>query len=113
MVALTTSSVMKRARLSKSQRTPVDLIIDECHTFIGEDIKLALTEARKYGLACTLAQQVVGQEMNTKLKQIIMGNTGLKIIGSSGHHSQKEMEREMSIRNRHMETLKTGQFIIK
>ena len=44
---------------------------------------------------------------------IVQGNTALKIIGSSSHHSRTEMEKEMRIGVENMEWLRTGQFIVK
>ncbi len=46
-------------------RVPCELVIDECHNFVGRDLETLLSEARKFGTHTILAQQVVGQGMSS------------------------------------------------
>lgn len=81
MVAQVLAYGFQQAERPESQRIPVSLIIDECQNFLSADIDLALTELRKYGLHLTLAQQFVGQDMSTKIKQTVLSNCAVKIFG--------------------------------
>lgn len=92
---------------------PIDMVIDECHTFISEDLETILAEARGYGLHLTLAQQVVGQGMSPELTRMVLGNTGVKFVGKSGHHNRSTMAKEMGIDEKDFEPLRTGVFIVK
>jgi len=74
-------SVFARHRQPAPFRTPIDLIIDECHLILSNDIKTILSEARKFGLHLTLAQQHVGQEMDSRMKNTVLTNTSVKILG--------------------------------
>ena len=70
-------------------RTPVHVIIDEAQDFVSDAMEKILTQARKFGIHATFAQQQVGQEMPTHLKRIVMGNTAIKITGNNEVSSLK------------------------
>ena len=61
LVAMITHEIFKRANQpDKRKRVPVHCYIDEFQTFIGEDpiyLETILSEARKYGLNLTVANQ--------------------------------------------------------
>lgn len=46
------------------ERVPIHVFVDECHNFVSPTFKEILTEARKFGLHLTLAQQFAGQGMD-------------------------------------------------
>lgn len=69
------SAVYFRQWRSKGGLVPVHLFIDETQNFISDRIKETLAEARKFGLHLTLAQQIIGQEMDTQLEEVVLGNT--------------------------------------
>ena len=98
---------------SAAYRRPIRLIIDEMQHFVSDEMITILTEARKYGLHLTLACQIVGQSMSPQLNRIILGNTGLKLLGDAGADSRRIMAKEMGITAASAEALKVGQFLIR
>lgn len=112
LVAMVLGIALNRTK-ADPKNVPIDLVIDECHNFISEDIETILAEARGYGLHLTLAQQVVGQGMSAELTRMVLGNTAVKIVGMSGHHNRSIMAKEMGIEEENFERLKTGRFVVK
>jgi len=112
LVAMVMGIALNRTKEARGN-VPIDLVIDECHTFISDDLETILAEARGYGLHLTLAQQVVGQGMNPDLTRMVLGNTGVKFVGKSGHHNRSAMGKEMGIDEKEFENLKIGVFVVK
>lgn len=99
-------AAMSRANVSKEERKPFYLFIDEFQNFIKGDIASALSEVRKYGLSLTLANQTLGQ-LNERyaehdLVESLMGNVGSMIFFRPGindyekvkHYLEPEFTRE-------------------
>lgn len=101
-----------RQRRPKSERFPVHLFIDECQNFISDRIKETLTEARKFGLYLTLAQQLIGQDMDTELEEQVLGNTDIKITGHAGHKSHSKFVRETGVSIEELQRLGKWQFFL-
>ena len=78
-----------RQNVPRNRRTPVHVIIDEAQDFVSDAMEKILTQARKFGIHATFAQQQVGQDMPTHLKRIVMGNTAIKITGNNEPSSLK------------------------
>ena len=78
-----------RQGVPHSKRTPVHVVIDEAQDFVSDAMEKILTQARKFGIHATFAQQQVGQDMPTHLKRIVMGNTAIKITGNNEPSSLK------------------------
>ncbi len=104
---------LKRANVPQSQRIPIHLYVDEVHHFISESFKKIVTEARKFKLYGTFAQQFCGQDMNTAMKKAIIGNSGIKISGKNELSSLKTMSAETGATIEELQNLSTGQFHIK
>ena len=98
---------------STAKRTPISLVLDECQNFINPAMKTILTEARKYRLQLTLAQQIVGQDMDTELTRCVLGNTAVQGIGKSANYSKDKMATEFGGPVQELSNLQTGQFIWK
>lgn len=81
LVAMIAGASFARHRQPRALRTPIDLMIDECQLVLSSDIKMILSEGRKFGLHLTLAQQHVGQDMDTNLRDAVLTNTTVKILG--------------------------------
>ena len=95
-------------------KIPTFFIIDEAASFVGEDIKTILTEARKFGLHLILVNQIVKQGgISRNFHDTIMGNTALKIIGSAGDTTKQVMARECETSKDHFDDLRVGTFVIK
>ena len=64
------------------------LFIDEMHNFITSSMLEILEECRKFRLHLTMAQQQFGQGVSeSRIKNSIIGNTGIKLTGLNGDDS--------------------------
>jgi hypothetical protein len=68
-------AAMSRADIPEEQRRPFYLYVDEFQNFATPDFAQILSEARKYKLALTVANQFVGQ-IDEEVKNAIFGNVG-------------------------------------
>ena len=66
---------MSRANIHGSERTPFYLYVDEFQNFATDSFATILSEARKYGLNLTVANQYVAQMMPT-VRDAVFGNVG-------------------------------------
>jgi hypothetical protein len=83
VLALMQSAILKRAQSAKAARVPVHLFIDEFQNYIAPSIAEILSESRKFGLHLTMAQQYLGQRMDTEFRRGILANTQIKMTGMS------------------------------
>lgn len=77
-------------RTGKQKRVPIHLFIDECQLVISSALDRVMSESRKFGLHATLAQQVVGYNMDAQTRDMVLANTNIKITGNSGHSKSLE-----------------------
>jgi hypothetical protein len=68
-------AAMSRADISGEQRTPFYLYVDEFQNFATDSFATILSEARKYGLNLTVANQYTAQMM-PEVKDAVFGNVG-------------------------------------
>jgi len=113
IIALIQSAVLKRAQQSKKNRVPVHMFIDEFQNYISASMEEILSESRKYGLHLTLAQQYLGQRMDTNFKRGILANTQIKIIGMSANDSRAAIGKETGLTDEEISGLGVGSFYIK
>jgi hypothetical protein len=66
---------MSRADIEGEQRTPFYLYVDEFQNFATDSFATILSEARKYGLNLTVANQYTAQMMQ-EVKDAVFGNVG-------------------------------------
>jgi Type IV secretion-system coupling protein DNA-binding domain len=66
---------MSRADIDASERVPYYLYVDEFQNFATDSFATILSEARKYGLNLTVANQYIAQMMQT-VKDAVFGNVG-------------------------------------
>ena len=76
-------AAMHRVDVAKEQRTPFYLYVDEFQNFATDSFIKILSEARKYGLALTLANQYMGQ-IPDYVQKAILGNAGTLISFAVG-----------------------------
>lgn len=69
------AAAMSRANLPEEQRRPFYLYVDEFQNFATDTFATILSEARKYKLNLTVANQFIGQ-MPEDIKNAIFGNVG-------------------------------------
>jgi hypothetical protein len=104
---------LKRADLKEANRVHTHLFIDEFHNFITPSIEEILTESRKYKLFLTLAHQSVSQISSPKLRDIILSNTNVKIIGNNSNKTLEAMNKTLNEKLVDVENLEIGEFYIK
>jgi energy-coupling factor transporter ATP-binding protein EcfA2 len=97
VVALMQGLAKMRENIEERYRKHVFLFIDECQNYITPSIKNILEQARKYGLHLILAQQGVGQDMDTALKYSVLNNTALKIVGQSATRNYETIAKETGV----------------
>ena len=75
---------LRRARLQQSNRRPYYLYVDEFQNFATMSFVQMLSEARKYKLFLTMAEQSTSQQDQQRLVDIILANVGTVICFRSG-----------------------------
>lgn len=66
---------MSRADIDVSEREPFYLYVDEFQNFATDSFSTILSEARKYGLSLTVANQYIAQ-MSMSVRDAVFGNVG-------------------------------------
>lgn len=112
IMALIQTIALKREKMPEHLRPHTHLYIDEFQNFIGSTIEEILTESRKYKLFMTFAHQLLSQ-LDAKLKEIILSNTNIKIVGKNSHKNLKVMKAEIQVDTKEMENLSPGEFYAK
>lgn len=75
MVTKVQMAAMSRADIPSEQRKPFYLYVDEFQNFATDSFATILSEARKYGLNLTVANQYTAQMMQS-VKDAVFGNVG-------------------------------------
>lgn len=78
------SAALGRARVPTEQRAPFHLYVDEFQTFATDSVPRLFSEARKFGLCITTANQSLGQLNNrwgrSNIAESILANTATKFL---------------------------------
>jgi len=86
---------MSRADVPESERKDFFLYVDEFQNFATESFATILSEARKYRLNLTLANQYIGQlligDRNTALRDAVFGNVGSMVCFQVGSDDAEEL----------------------
>ena len=83
---------MSRADIPADQRSPFYLYVDEFQNFATDSFATILSEARKYGLNLTVANQYIAQ-MSIEVKDAVFGNVGSIIAFRMGVDDARSMQR--------------------
>ncbi len=86
---------MHRVDVSKDQRVPFYLYVDEFQNFATDSFIKILSEARKFGLALTLANQYMAQ-IPEQVQKAILGNAGTLISFSVGAEDAQVIFKEFA-----------------
>jgi hypothetical protein len=76
-------AAMRRVDMPKEKRVPFHLYVDEFQNFATDSFIKILSEARKFGLAITLANQYMAQ-IPENVRKAILGNAGTMISFAVG-----------------------------
>ncbi|WP_434579831.1 type IV secretion system DNA-binding domain-containing protein [Sulfurimonas sp. NW15] len=112
ILGLIQTIALKRARIKEADRVPTYCYIDEFHNFITSTIEEILTESRKYALYMTLINQSVSQIKNSALRDIILSNTNVKVIGNNSNKTLDTMNNTLNTKLTDVEKLPTGEFYL-
>jgi len=86
---------MSRADIPEKDRKDFYLYVDEFQNFATESFATILSEARKYRLALTLANQYIGQltigDNSTALRDAVFGNVGSMVSFQVGAEDAEEL----------------------
>lgn len=113
IIALVKNIGYRRQLRLKDNRRSCYIYIDECHYYIGDSIETTLTGLRKYGIHLILASQVVGQNMTSKLTNIVLSCTAVKFIGYNGEKTLRIMSTETNTPLSELQKLTVGNFYCK
>jgi hypothetical protein len=83
---------MSRADVPAEQRWPFYLYVDEFQNFATDSFATILSEARKYGLNLTVANQYISQ-MPIEVKDAVFGNVGSIVAFRMGADDARGMQR--------------------
>jgi hypothetical protein len=83
---------MSRANIKPEERTPFYLYVDEFQNFATDSFATILSEARKYALNLTVANQYIAQ-MSLDVKDAVFGNVGSMIAFRMGADDARTMQK--------------------
>lgn len=86
-------SAMSRQEILEDKRRDFYLYVDEFQNFATPDFAIILSEARKYHLALTVANQFIGQ-MEEEVKNAVFGNVGTLVSFRLGVTDASYIQRE-------------------
>ena len=102
---------LKRAAIKNPEKRPhTHLYIDEFHNFITPTIEEILTESRKYKLFLTFAHQSISQIKDANLRDIILDNTNVKIVGKNSNKTLEMMNKTLNTKLEDVQKLTAGVF---
>jgi len=84
-------AALKRSERKQSERKPFYLYVDEFQNFATMSFTQMLSEARKYKVFLTMAEQSTQQQNDQKLVNIILANVGTIILFRTGSPKDEEL----------------------
>lgn len=108
-ITLILSAAQQRAKLAPSEKTPVHLFIDECHTAISREAKIAtiLHECRSQKIAPLFAHQEM-QQIKSPDVLGALSNCGIRLANSDDEASQ--LASRLRTTQTHLRSLPVGSF---
>jgi len=85
------TAALRRARITERERTPFYLYVDEFQNFATMSFVQMLSEARKYKLFLTMAEQSTSQQDQQRLVDIILANVGTVVVFRSGSPADERL----------------------
>lgn len=85
------TAALRRARIDEYNRVPFYLYVDEFQNFATMSFVQMLSEARKYKLFLTMAEQSTSQQDQQRLVDIILANVGTIVCFRSGSPADERL----------------------
>jgi Type IV secretion-system coupling protein DNA-binding domain/TraM recognition site of TraD and TraG len=82
---------LRRARQKQTERRPFYLYVDEFQNFATPSFVQMLSEARKYKLYLTMAEQSTSQQEDQQMVNVILANVGTVICFRSGNPADEKL----------------------
>lgn len=92
LMAKIQAAAMERSNIPVHERRMFYLYVDEFQSIATENFTLMLSEARKFGLGLTLANQFLSQIKDQRIIQSVFGNVGTVASFRVGHEDAKLLE---------------------
>lgn len=105
-----------RANLSKEQRNPYYVYIDEFHNFITPSMTQILSGARKYGLGLFLANQQISQlsSVSSAVADSVLSNPAVRMCFRVGDNDARTLAQGFSYyEQQDLQNLSRGQCIVR
>jgi hypothetical protein len=96
MITAIQLAALSRADIPEDERKDFYLYVDEFQNFATESFAVILSEARKYHLSLTMANQYVAQMEDSGVKDAIFGNVGTIITFRVGAQDAADLSREFN-----------------
>ncbi len=84
-------AALRRARILQEDRRPFYLYVDEFQNFATASFVQMLSEARKYRLYMTLAEQSTSQQKDQLMVQVILANVGTLVCFRTGNPADEKL----------------------
>jgi hypothetical protein len=84
-------AALRRARTKQADRKPFYLYVDEFQNFATPSFVQMLSEARKYKLFLTMAEQSTSQQDDQQMVNIILANVGTVVCFRSGNPADEKL----------------------
>lgn len=84
-------AALKRSEQKQTERKPFYLYVDEFQNFATMSFTQMLSEARKYKVYLTMAEQSTQQQDDQKLVNIILANVGTVVVFRTGSPKDEEL----------------------
>jgi len=84
-------AALRRSRIAKDERTPFYLYVDEFQNLAISSFSQVLSEARKYKLFLTIAEQTTAQQQDKRLTEVILANVGTVICFRTGSAQDEKL----------------------
>ena len=108
-IALIAQAAQERATLSKSDRMPTMVYIDEASDYFDRNIGIILSQARKYNIGMVLAHQYLGQ-LEPRLQEAFAANTSIKMAGGVSSKDARQLAPQMHTSPEDIERQNKGAF---
>jgi hypothetical protein len=104
-------AAMNRVYIAEDDRRDFFLYVDEFQNFATNSFVKILSEARKYRLNLTLANQYIGQ-IEEEVQNAIFGNTGSLLAFGVGATDARPLSREFGLKYKEEELVQLGNYQI-
>lgn len=93
-------------------RTYTHVFIDEFQNYVSDTMREVLEELRKYNIFLTLANQFVGQDLDSDQMKSIFANTGMKIVAQTSPDNSHKIAKEIEVKPELLNSLAQGEYYL-